>query len=61
MNRFIYQHWLLLLLLRHVVVQVVAVVEMVVAQGGIVGWAAPLAAVQAALTETPAVTAALRG
>jgi nicotinamidase-related amidase len=27
-----------------------AVVEMVVAQGGIVGWAAPLAAVQAALT-----------
>ena len=28
-----------------------AVVEMVVAQGGIVGWAAPLAAVQAALTE----------
>jgi nicotinamidase-related amidase len=26
-----------------------AVVEMVVAQGGIVGWAAPLAAVEAAL------------
>jgi nicotinamidase-related amidase len=36
-----------------------AVVEMVVAQGGIVGWAAPLAAVQAALTEPSAVEAAL--
>jgi biuret amidohydrolase len=36
-----------------------AVVEMVVAQGGIVGWAAPLAAVQAAFSESPAVEAAL--
>jgi nicotinamidase-related amidase len=32
-----------------------AVVEMVVAQGGIVGWAAPLAAVQAALAGSAAV------
>jgi nicotinamidase-related amidase len=36
-----------------------AVVEMVVAQGGIVGWAAPLAAVQAAFSDTSAVEAAL--
>ena len=36
-----------------------AVVEMVVAQGGIVGWAAPLAAVQAALAEPSTVEAAL--
>jgi len=35
-----------------------AVVEMVVAQGGIVGWAAPLAAVQAAFDESAAVQAA---
>jgi biuret amidohydrolase len=38
-----------------------AVVEMVVAQGGIVGWAAPLAAVQAAFAESAAVPAALEG
>ncbi len=38
-----------------------AVVEMVVAQGGIVGWAAPLAAVQAAFSESAAAPAALRG
>jgi biuret amidohydrolase len=31
-----------------------ATIEMIVAQGGIVGWTAPLAAVQAALQETPA-------
>jgi nicotinamidase-related amidase len=38
-----------------------AVVEMVVAQGGIVGWAAPLAAVQAAFSESAAAPAALKG